>query len=119
MEKNLLNLDYADDLSILGGSAGKMNEFLEVLRVQGARRDLKINVKNMSLRFGISKDEKVTWGNEKIDQVSSYAYLGSSTSKDSGSSGDVKSRIIKAQGCFSQLEKKSLEEKEEKSANQD
>ena len=33
----LLDLDYADDLSILDESVSKMNEFLEVLRVQGAR----------------------------------------------------------------------------------
>ena len=38
-----------------------MNEFLEVLRVQGARIDLKINVKmTKSLRLGISEDKKVT-----------------------------------------------------------
>ena len=35
--KALLDLDYADDLRILNESVSKMNEFLEVLRVQGAR----------------------------------------------------------------------------------
>ena len=36
----------------------KMNEFLEVLRVQGARLGLKINIKKTkSLRLGISEDE--------------------------------------------------------------
>jgi hypothetical protein len=42
-------------------------------------------------------------------QVGNFAYLGSIISKDGGSSEDVKSRIIKAQGVFSQLKKKSLE----------
>ena len=32
----LLDLDDGDDLSILGENVWKMNEFLEVLRVQGA-----------------------------------------------------------------------------------
>ena len=41
----LLDLDYADDLSILEESVSKMYELLEVLRVQGARRGLKIIVK--------------------------------------------------------------------------
>ena len=83
-----------------------MNEFLEVLRVQGHRIYLKINVKKTeSLTLGISEDEKVTSGNEKIDQVASFTYLGSIISKDSGSSEDVKSRIAKAQGIFSQLKK--------------
>ena len=109
--KTLLNLDYVDDLSILDESVSKMNDFLEVLRVQGARIGLKINVKKtLSLRLGISEDEKVTLGNENIDQVGSFTYLGSIILvKDGGSSEDVKSRIAKAQGVFSEL-KKSLEE---------
>ena len=99
--RTLLDLDYADDLSILDDSVCKMNEFLEVLRVQGAKIGLKINVKKTkSLRLGISEDEQVTLGNEKIDQVGSFSYLGSIISKDGGSSEDVKSRIAKAQGVF-------------------
>ena len=47
-EKSLLYLDYADDLSILDESLSKMNEVLEVSRVQGARIGLKTNVKRLS-----------------------------------------------------------------------
>ena len=50
--------------------------------------------------------------NEKVDPVDSFTYLGSITSKDVGSSEDVKSRIDKAQGIFSRL-KKSLKEWED------
>ena len=80
-----------------------IKELLEVLRVQGARLGLKINVKKTkSLKIGISEDEKVTLGNEKIDQLECFTYLGSIISKDGGSSEDVKSRIVKARGVFSQ-----------------
>jgi len=34
--KKLLDLDYADGLSILHESGSKINELLEVLKVQGA-----------------------------------------------------------------------------------
>ena len=95
---------YADDLSILDESVSKMNEVLEILRVQGARIGFKINVKKtMSLRLGIREDEKVTLCNEKSDQVGSFTYLDSIIIKDGGSSEDVISRIAKAQGAFSQL----------------
>ena len=81
--KTLLDLDYADDLSILDESVSKMNEFLEILRVRGARIGLKINVeKTKSLRLGTSEDEKVTLGSEKIDQARSFTYLRSIISKD-------------------------------------
>ena len=45
-------------------------------------------------------------GNEKIDQVGSFIYLGSIIiSNDIGSSEDVKSRIAKAQSVFSLFKK--------------
>ena len=84
----------------------KINELLEVLRIQGARIGLKINIKKTkSLRLGISQDEKVTLGYKKSIKVDSFIYLGSIISKDNGSSENVKSRIAKAQGVFSQLKK--------------
>ena len=64
--------------------------------------------KTKSLSLGISEHEKLTL-DDKIDQVGSFTYLGSTISEDGGSSEDVTSRIAKAQGVFSQL-KKSLEE---------
>jgi len=73
--------------------------FLEVLQLQGAKPSLKINVlRTKSLRLGISEDDKVTLGYEKIDQVDSFTYLGSIISADDGRSEDIKSRIAKAQG---------------------
>ena len=84
----------------------KRNGLLEVLQVWGARIGLKINAKKTKLlRLRIRDDEKVMLGNEKIDQVGSFTYLGSIISKDGGSSEDVKSKIAKAQGVFSQLKK--------------
>ena len=44
-------------------------------------------------------------GNEKIDQVDSFTYLSSIISKEGEYSEDVKSKIAKAQGIFSQLKK--------------
>ena len=47
----------------------------------------------------------MTLGNEKIDQIGSFACLGSVISEDGGSSEDVKSKTAKAQSDFSQLKK--------------
>ena len=40
-------------------------------------------------------------GNEKIDQVCSFTYVGSIISKDGGCTEDAKSRIAKVRGVFS------------------
>ena len=83
-----------------------MNELLEILRVQGAKIGLKINVKKTkSLRVEISEEEKVMFDDEKIDQVGTFTYLGSIISKDGGSSEDVKSRIAKAESVFFTVKK--------------
>ena len=51
-KKTLLDLHYPDGLRILDEGASKVNELLQVLRVQGARIGLKINVKRTdSLRL--------------------------------------------------------------------
>ena len=73
--KTLLDLDYADDLSILDENVNTMNKLLEVLRFRGARISLNNHVKkNKTLRLGISEDEKVTLGNGKTDHVGSFTY---------------------------------------------
>ena len=83
-----------------------MKELVEVLQFQGARIGLKINVKKTKvLRLGISKDQKVALGNEKIDQVDRFTYLSGIISKDGGSSEDVQSRIAKVQFFFHSKEK--------------
>ena len=75
-KKTLLDFDYAGDLSILDKRLSKTNEFVDVLQVQGARRGLKINLKKTkSIRLGICEDEKVTLGNEKIDEAASLTLL--------------------------------------------
>jgi hypothetical protein len=56
---------------------------------------LKIKIKKTkSLKLGISEGEKLMMGNEKINQVDSFTYLGSIINKDGGCSEDVKSRIV-------------------------
>ena len=68
--KTLLDLDYADCLSILDESVSKLNELLEVLRVRGVRIGLKINAKKTnSLRLGISEGRKVILGTVKMSKV--------------------------------------------------
>ncbi|XP_065565925.1 uncharacterized protein LOC136030806 [Artemia franciscana] len=110
--KMLLDLDYVDDLSILDESVSKKNEFLNVLRLQGVKIGLKINVKKTkSLRLGLSEDEQVTLGNETLDHFGSFSYLGSINSKDGGSSEDVKSTL--ATQPFRMLNQESeMQEKE-------
>ena len=57
--KTLLDLDYADDLSILDENVRKMVDFLEVLRAQDGRIGLKINFNKTKLLRGNCSGEIV------------------------------------------------------------
>ena len=68
----LLNLDYANNLSVLEENVGKMNSFGGIFGVYCTKIDLKIKMKkNKSLRLGIKVGKVVIFGNEKIDEVDS------------------------------------------------
>ena len=55
--------------------------------------------KTKLINLGISEGEKVL-GNEKIDQVDSFTYLGSIISKDGGCRDDAKNRIARPRVFF-------------------
>ena len=74
-----------------------MNCLFEVLRDQGAKIDLKINVKKTKfLKLRIYEVEEVMLGNKKFDPRDSIIYLGSIRSKEGGYSEDAKTRLTKA-----------------------
>ena len=59
--KTLLDLDYADNLSIIDENVSKMNELLEVLRVQDARIGLKINFKKTKFTMTLVTKKLISW----------------------------------------------------------
>jgi len=102
--KALVDLDYADANAL--PNSKEQNVFLEIFIVHGARISLNVNVKKAKLlRLGISEGEEVMLGKEKVNQVDSFTYIGSIISKDSGCNKDIKSKILKTEGVYSQLKK--------------
>ena len=62
-----------------------MNEFLEVLSVNGKIIGPETNeIKTKSLRLEVNEGEEMILGKEKIDQMDHFPYIGSIISKDSG-----------------------------------
>jgi hypothetical protein len=59
------------------------------------------NVKNNKvLRINTNKKEPFMLGDENIEDVESFVYLGSKVTKDEGTAQDVVQRIQKANGAF-------------------
>jgi len=72
---------------------------------QEARKvGLAINVKKTkALRISTNKKEPFSLGDENIEDVESFVYLGSKVTKDGGTTQDVVQRIQKANGASVQL----------------
>ena len=80
--KFLLELYYADDLSSIGKKKScKIRDFLGILRGARIRSKIKV-IKTKSYRTGINEGEWGMLGNENVNQVDSFTYLGSVISKE-------------------------------------
>jgi len=85
-DKSKIDETYVFKINIMyNKNMSKINEFLEDLRVQGAR----IEVSKL-LKLGTNAGEKVMVNIEKVNKVGSFACLGSIVSKNSGCSEDAK-----------------------------
>lgn len=100
----LEDLDFADDLCLLSEAHSEMQTKLGDLTKEAGKVGLAINIKKTkALRVNTTKKEPFMLGNESIEDVESFVYLGSKVTKDGGTTQDVAQRIQKANGAFVQL----------------
>lgn len=107
--ERLLDLDYADDIVALTHTMREMKEFLDDLIRFALEVGLKINVsKTKVIRINPPKTtrnsiEHLKIGNETIQEVEKYIYLGSIVSKSGGVEEDIGNRIRLASAAFGSL----------------
>jgi hypothetical protein len=100
----LEGLDFADDLCLLSEAYREIQAKLGDLTQEARKVGLAINVqKTKALRRNTNKKEPFMLGNENIEDVESFVYLGSKVTKDGGTAQDVVQRIQKENGAFVQL----------------
>ena len=99
----LEDLDFADDLCLLSEAHGEMQTKLGDLIKEAGKVVLAINAKKTkALRVNTNKTETFMLGDESIEDVESFVYLGSKVTKDGGATQDVAQRIQKAKVAFVQ-----------------
>ena len=81
----ICNLGYADDLAIMEESEEKLQLFLDIFNENSNEVGLEMNTKNTKSMI-ITKETSSTCqfyiGNEKIEEISEFKYLGYVLSKD-------------------------------------
>ena len=91
--KALFNLRYADDTTLTENSKETLEHLTDNVNEAGKQLNLKLDVKKTKLMgAGSPKEEYITIDGEKVQQVESFKYFGSTKTVTAACSGDIKSR---------------------------
>lgn len=102
----LESLDYADDKCELSHRIDDIQSKIDDLASESAKVGLKINIsKTKEIRINVQSTQPINVGNQVIESVQKFQYLGSMIDTSGGALLDVESRIRKARGSFAQLSK--------------
>lgn len=102
----LESLDYADDKCELSHRFIDMKRKLDSLDNESRKVGLKINTgKTKELRINQESSQQLMLEDKPIEKVSHFQYLGSIITENGGATEDVESRIKKARGAFTRLNK--------------
>ena len=101
------NLEFVDDIDLLGESLERLQESLELVTKAAMWYDLNINIeKNKIMVFG---DDALilplTINHEEIETVNQFIYLGSLISLDNGCDAEIRRRIGIASRALDNLQK--------------
>ena len=101
--KNFNNVRYADDTVLIADSEDKLQRIVERVNAAGEAMGLKINrskTECMVISKGGAPTCNISVGNEPIQQVNKFKYLGSTITEDSRCESEIKERIGIARSAF-------------------
>ena len=104
LTEQLEDLDFADDIALLSHSHQQMREKSQLLETTAAGLGLKINgAKTKIMRRNNKSMSPINIGDQTLEEVIKFTYLGSVIAVNGGTEEDVKSRIGKARTTFNIL----------------
>ncbi len=104
LTEHLEDLDYADDIVLLSHNFKDMQAKLKDLVEESQKVGLRVNIeKTKDLRVNSRKTEAFKIGEEAIERVDDFLYLGSKIDENGGTLLDIQQRMNKARGAFSRL----------------
>ena len=97
-------LRFADDIAVIAESEQELQEMLNVMdQILNAEYNLKINKKKTKVMVCSRGEEKIVrikLGDEVLEQVKQFSYLGSKITEDGRSKSEIISRIAQAKKAF-------------------
>ena len=98
------DLDFADDIALLSQSGQQMQDKTTAIKEVSECIGLKVHPgKSKVMRVKTPSTEPILLGEEALEDVESFTYLGSVIDKKGGVTADIRSRIGKARQNFGRL----------------
>ena len=102
--ESLGDLDFADDISLLAHSHRDIQSKTEKLVRNASKVGLHVNKdKTKTMRNNCQTAHPVKLGEQDIEDVTEFTYLGAKVTKDGNTEAEIKKRINKARGAFAAL----------------
>lgn len=104
-QSRLTDLDFADDIALIGATKKGLQDMTTSLGNASAKVGLKISAtKSKVMRIGYATaNAPIQLGQQQIEEVEKFTYLGSVLSNDGNSDHDVLCRLGKAMAVFQQM----------------
>ena len=101
------NLRFADDIDLIADSPEDLQNLTDYVDKTSTRFGLCINgPKTKTLTIGKQREElKIKLGNQELEQVPEFVYLGGTVTENGSCSADIKRRIALASAAFGKLQK--------------
>ena len=104
-KRKLTDLDFADDIALLGKSELSLQRLTDIVSGLAAKLGLRISSeKTKAMAIGNIHEPTIKCNGDKLECVMKFPYLGSCISKDGNSEADVMIRIGKATGVFRKMD---------------
>ena len=101
------NLRYADDTTLLAGSANELESLIERVRVESERFGLFLNVSKTKVMIvnQLEDNPSIYAGNQEIEVINQFNFLGSMISNQGGCSIEIRRRTAMAKTSMSAMNK--------------
>ena len=102
-ERNINNLRYADDTTLMAESEEELKSLLMKVRKEIEKVGLKLNIQKMKI---MASGPIISWeiDGETVETVSDFIFLGSKISTDGDCSHEIKRRLLLGRKVMSNLD---------------
>ena len=101
--RNINNLRYADDTTLMAESEEKLKSFLRKVKVESEKVGLKLNIQKMKI---MASGRITLWqiDGEIVETVSDFFFLGSKITADGDCSHEIKRRLLLGRKVMTNLD---------------